>query len=115
MVKLLLEKGADLNLPNGQGVNALMIACWQANSPIVETLLLKEPKMDAVDIEGQTAVMYCVEGGSEDILKQVLFNGESRVTTKSKTGATALGIALAQVGADGRNAPQGREDRGADA
>jgi ankyrin repeat protein len=75
-VKVLLEKGAQVNARTHEGTSALMNAAGGAGSKaIVEVLLDHGANVTAQDSKGRTALKYAMGANSEDkvqLLKQAL-------------------------------------------
>lgn len=55
-VKLLLDRGADLNIKNNKGNTALMYACLLNHEPIVKFLVDKGADLNIKNNEGYTAL-----------------------------------------------------------
>jgi len=115
-MKLLLERGADPNLPTLAGTTPLMAAAgvnWVVAQTYTESL---QARLDAValclelgaDVNatnsmGLTALLGAVNRGSNDIIELLVKRG-ARLDVKDKEGRTALrwaeGVFLAAVGAE---------------
>lgn len=65
-IDLLVQAGADVDLPNDQGQTALICACYKANDGMVGALLNANAKLDVVDHRGWTALDQAVALGSLD-------------------------------------------------
>ena len=61
VAKLLIEKGANVDLVNSHGVSALMEACKNGCRELVCLLLSKGAQVDLKDNQQQTALMYSCE------------------------------------------------------
>ncbi|MDM8544366.1 ankyrin repeat domain-containing protein [Desulfococcaceae bacterium HSG9] len=87
-VKYLISQGADLNLINCVGKNALMYAAYFGNNEIVEYLLTKRVDINAKDKDGRNALMLtnCYQ---KDIVKTLLINGID-VLAEDDSGKNAL-------------------------
>jgi len=103
IVKLLLRKGADVNLPNKEGRTALMGASGRGYSDIVK-ILLERPEIDVnlQDDEGTTALIAASTVGHPSIVKALLECPELDVNLQDDEGATALDVALYRVFQDRR-------------
>jgi uncharacterized protein len=102
VMRLLLEKGADPNIPTFAGTTALMAAAgvnWMAGQTFTES---KEALMEAVQLcldkggdvnaknsMGVTAVIGAANRGSDDILEFLVKKG-ARLDIKDKEGRTPL-------------------------
>ena len=68
LVKLLLEKKANPNLTNKQGVTALIFAVQFKNAEIIRLLLEHKASKSQIDNDGKTAFEYAVFAGDETII-----------------------------------------------
>lgn len=69
IVRLLMEKGADVNSRStASGKTALMRACQHGHYKIAELLLERRAHVNAIDKSGKTALDYCLEGDSQDLV-----------------------------------------------
>jgi Ankyrin repeats (3 copies)/Ankyrin repeat len=94
MVKALIEAGADVNSPDADyGYTALFWASARGNKNAVK-LLLAQPgiKLDAADIDGQTALMAAVGHGHVEIIEMLVKAG-ANVSIANKRGETATSSA----------------------
>jgi ankyrin repeat protein len=116
VMRLLLERGADPNIPTLAGTTALMAAAG-VNWTVAQTYTVsKEALMEAIKIclehgadvnatnsMGLTAVMGAANRGSDDLIKFLVEKG-ARLDVKDATGRTpvswAEGVFLASVGAE---------------
>ena len=116
VMRLLLERGADPNIPTLAGTTALMAAAG-VNWTVAQTYTVsKEALMEALKIclehgadvnatnsMGLTAVMGAANRGSDDLIKFLVEKG-ARLDVKDATGRTpvawAEGVFLASVGAE---------------
>lgn len=115
----LLKAGADPSFPNRQGTTPLMMAAWSNDLGIGKLLLTKGVNVDAVDADGETALMatlhncpdgmpFSLDGPADDDLKskidahqscaegamvQLLLDAGADPNVRSNTGVTALLIA----------------------
>jgi len=116
LMHLLLDRGADPNIPTLGGTTALMAAAgvnWtvaqtytvskEAQLEAVRLCLAKGGDVNAVNSMGLTAVMGAANRGSDDII-QFLVDKGARVDVKDASGRTpvawAEGVFLASVGAE---------------
>ena len=115
-MKLLLQRGADPNLPTLAGTTPLMAAAgvnWvvaqtytesvQARYDAVALCLELGADVNATNSMGLTALLGAVNRGSNDIIELLVKRG-ARLDVKDKEGRTALrwaeGVFLAAVGAE---------------
>jgi ankyrin repeat protein len=73
MVRLLLAKGADVNLANGQGKTALAWAADRDQIDDAKILLANDADMEAG--KGYTPLLYAVIGTHTDMVELLLANG----------------------------------------
>ena len=59
MIKLLIEKGIDLNTQNDSGNTSLHYACNKGNLEIVKLLIKKKVNIHIPNNNGNTAIYYC--------------------------------------------------------
>jgi ankyrin repeat protein len=91
IVKALLEKGADVNLKDKNGDNALMCAEKTPHLLVMIELIKKHisAELNATKINGTPLIIWAVEYGRLDIVKELLEKGAD-VNLKDKYGHTAL-------------------------
>ncbi len=116
LMRLLLDRGADPNIPTLGGTTALMAAAgvnWtvaqtytvskEALLEAVKLCLEKGADLNAVNSMGLTAVMGAANRGSDDIIQFLVEKG-ARLDVKDAVGRTpvawAEGVFLASVGAE---------------
>ncbi|XP_035214787.1 serine/threonine-protein phosphatase 6 regulatory ankyrin repeat subunit C-like [Stegodyphus dumicola] len=99
LVSLLLEKGADINSTNHEGLTALYIAAKNSDYELVRYLLEKGADVSRRDIFGDTALHYAckrkssaVNNSDYELIKLLLENGVD-VTKTGRRRKTALHIA----------------------
>ncbi len=91
-VRLLLEKGADVNSRNMDGWTALMLAAWNGNTETVELLLDEGADVNSKSISGWTALMFAAANGCIKTAKFLIEKG-AEVDEKYDNGETALLVA----------------------
>lgn len=89
VVKLVEEKGADVNLKNGSGNTPLEFAAWQGHIKVVNYLLSKDAKIDEQDNAGQTALHLAVTFDRQDVTALLMDRG-ANLDLKTSDGQTAL-------------------------
>jgi ankyrin repeat protein len=95
MIRLLVERGAD---PNRSAVSwpPLRAACWHSlhdGGANVEALLRGGAHVDAVEPDGETALMYATWTGNLDAVRILLRHG-ANPRLKDNSGKTALDHAV---------------------
>lgn len=89
VVKVLLEKGAQVNTRDKFGKTALMEAAFSENAGIVKALLAKGANVNARDRFGKTALMVAAFSGSVEIVRALVAKGAD-VGVRDSFGRTAL-------------------------
>ncbi|CAH1780908.1 unnamed protein product [Owenia fusiformis] len=77
IVKLLVRKGANVNLQTKSLHTALMLACWRGLKPIAEFLMARGANVDMQDNGGMTALMLALRDKHNDIANTLLQNRAS--------------------------------------
>uniref|UniRef100_A0A6G1SP07 Palmitoyltransferase n=1 Tax=Aceria tosichella TaxID=561515 RepID=A0A6G1SP07_9ACAR len=91
MVVLLLKRGADYNIFDIEGCNALHLAAQFGHTAIVAYLIAKGMDIDQPDLNGMTALMWCCYRITKvDPTRLLITLGASHKATDSKQGNTAL-------------------------
>lgn len=75
VVKLLVEKNAQVNYADYEGRTALHEACYYGHQGIVEYLLANKAEIDIEDTNGQTPLFRAVQGGRHDIVSLLVDRG----------------------------------------
>ena len=95
VVKLLLDKGAEVNLKNNYGITALFMASANGHTEIVKLLLDKGAEVNVKNTDdGVTALFMASANGHTGIVKLLLDKGAD-VNVKNTYGITALFMASA--------------------
>jgi ankyrin repeat protein len=115
-VRLLLDHGANPNLPNIQGVTPLMAAAGLGSNEIdtrgrfktqpdqiasIDLLVKAGADVNAHDNNGQTALHGAALFGYDDVIKDLVVHNAD-VNAKDKKGMTPLDSALGRAGGHGR-------------
>jgi ankyrin repeat protein len=89
IVKLLIDKGADVNAKSSNGWTALMLASETGYIDIAKLLIDKGADVNAKSSNGWTALMLASKAGHIDIVKLLIDKGVD-VNTNRDIGTTAL-------------------------
>ncbi|KAM3510890.1 hypothetical protein MY11210_005493 [Beauveria gryllotalpidicola] len=89
IVKMLLEKGANIDAKDNDGRTALSYVAEKGHEAIVKLLLEKGANIDAKDNDGRTALSYVAEKGHEAIVKLLLEKG-ANIDVKDNDSRTPL-------------------------
>ena len=92
IVRGLLGLGADSNLTNDDGNNALWLACFADNEGIVDLLIQHGTAIDNQNTTGATALMYAASAGKAPMVKLLLEAGAD-LNIKNQDDFTALDLA----------------------
>lgn len=93
VVHLLLQRGADSMLMDGQGYNILHLAAFDGNVFLLLILLHQNIPIDGPDPQGHTSLMWAAYKGYPAVVELFLQWGAS-VNSKDESGFTALHWAL---------------------
>lgn len=110
VVKLLLDKGADVNAKTAKGYTALMAAAKEGKPDVVKLLLERGADPAAQTTKGYTALMAAGKGGNPETEKLLLDRGLD-IHAKTRKGDTALRKAVKK---GNREAAEFLLERGAD-
>ena len=95
IVKLLISKGANVELPDNLGRTALHIASWFGNLPSVEAILEKtKSQINLQDKSGNTPLHLACQNNHKDTVSVLLHNG-ANTKIKNIIGQSVLNIAEA--------------------
>lgn len=93
IVQLLLERGANPNIPDKEGGTPLMSAAWMGHAKIVIVLLDGGAEINARNNDGETALIRAAEKGEAKTVKVLLERG-ANINVQDKNGKTALARAI---------------------
>jgi hypothetical protein len=93
IVRLLLEKGADVNIKDENGYNALMWASVRGYTDIVRLLLENGADINLQNENGYTALMLASVSGITEIVRLLLEKGAD-VNIRDEYGNATLSLAL---------------------
>ncbi len=88
-IRILLERGVDVNKATDGGVTPLMVAATNGKLPAVKLLIKKGADVNAVSKRGLTALMGAAMTGAAETVELLLSHGAD-VHAKDKDGDTAL-------------------------
>jgi len=87
----LLDRGANPDITTFMGLTSLSLAVIFTDAESVKAILKKSKKVNAMDNEGTTVLMYAGYNEHDDVeMIQALLDKGADVNIKSKSGATAL-------------------------
>ena len=89
IVRLLLDKGADVNAKDRSGKTAMILAAKNGHADIVRLLLDKGADVNAKADDDTTALMQAAEKGNVDVVRALLEKGAD-VNVRRLDGSTAL-------------------------
>ena len=89
MVRMLLQRGASVNLQNSHGETALMGAAAFGHTTIVQALLDAKADASLQSTSGGTALMHAAAGGHTTTV-QALLDAKADASLQSTDGSTAL-------------------------
>jgi ankyrin repeat protein len=89
LIKLLLEKGVDVNAKANDDKTALINASYQGNAEIVKLLLENGANVNDKDVVGMTGLMYASAQSQAEVVKIIVEKGAD-VNAKDNEGKTAL-------------------------
>ena len=101
-VKLMISRGANVNLADDEGVTPLMTSIrvtYRGTIEITELLIKNGASVNVRAGKGSTALMYASSGvaahyeGDYVVVVQLLIKNGAKVNVKNKMGATPLSIA----------------------
>ena len=92
IVKLLLERGADVNITNHYSCTVLVSASNEGNAEIVKLLLAHGADVNIRNRSNRTALMCAASSGHTEIVKLLLEHGAD-VNMKDSWNSTAFDLA----------------------
>ena len=88
----LISTGADINVRNADGNNALWLACVGSSLEVIDALLATGIDIDNQNDNGATCLMYASSAGKDAVVARLLKAGAS-AGLESLDGYTALDMA----------------------
>ena len=111
-VKVLVSKGADVNLRDQKKRTPLILAAYNGHTPVVAFLVGEGAEVNAVDGDSQTALMYASRRSFNETASLLLDNGAEVNLQSKKRNLDALMLAAV---ADNAELVRMLLDHGADA
>jgi ankyrin repeat protein len=90
-IQILIDRGADINLPDTNGITPLYLACQEGHKDIVKLLLDKQADINVQITYGATPLYVACDGGHRDIVKMLL-DKQADVNLQTTNGITPLYI-----------------------
>ncbi|WP_341792937.1 ankyrin repeat domain-containing protein [Rickettsia endosymbiont of Ceutorhynchus obstrictus] len=91
VVKFLLKKGADSNIATSWGLPPLHFAAFRENLEIIELLIKSGAKINAQDVDGETALYYLLCKHTVNIpLVKLFFIKGANIDIKNSDGKSLL-------------------------
>ncbi|MEJ2060546.1 MAG: ankyrin repeat domain-containing protein [Gammaproteobacteria bacterium] len=85
----LLQAGAEPNLVNDDGNNALWFACFSANTGLIHALIGHGTHLDNQNVNGATCLIYAASAGKFDVVK-ILVDAGADLDPTTLDGFNAL-------------------------
>ena len=89
VVQVLIDRGADSDVPDNGGFTPLMWAVANNQIGIVPLLIAHTKKIDACNMHGHTALMIAADIGDEEVVR-LLIDGGAKLNLFDHDGQTAL-------------------------
>ncbi len=93
VVKMLVDKGAEVNEKNLKEVSVLMAASQNGHSDVVRILIDKGAEVNMLNNNGVTALIVASSNGRKEVV-QVLLDHHADTSIQTRTGKTALDSAI---------------------
>jgi len=101
-VRMLLQRGASVNLQNSYGITALMYAAFKGHTTTVRALLDAKADASQQDINGNTALMWA-EDQKHTATAQLLRQHAKRQTTEAEAAVMRAAAAAPTPSLSGRH------------
>lgn len=86
LIEKLIEKKADFDSPNQNGVTPLMLAVYKDNLRIVELVLSVTNNVNQQDVNGNTAFLYSLTNFNRKIVKRMIAKKSLDIKIKNFQG-----------------------------
>ena len=83
----------DVNSPDDNGRNPLMLACISNNADVISALIQKTEDINIADKTGNTALMFACDSNNADAVNALL-DSNADITLKNQNGFTAMDFAM---------------------
>ncbi|XP_041364259.1 ankyrin repeat domain-containing protein 50-like [Gigantopelta aegis] len=93
--RLLIERGADVNMRDAEMNSLLNSACWRGHADIAKLLIENQADIDDRNDNGATALHVCAFKGHSDMCRMLL-NADCDLDLLNRRGQTALYTATEQ-------------------
>lgn len=93
IVKILLESGADPNIPDDHGATPLLRAAESGHNTIIQLLLHHGADVDAVDKSNRTALFFAVLNGYRIATRALLMHGSKAIHRATSAGRSPFSVA----------------------
>lgn len=89
VVRILLDKGADISIQDSQGYTALHLVVYQGNKKVARLLLDRGADVAARSVSGYTALRCAAASGRKEVVELLLDRGAD-IAASDMDGSTAL-------------------------
>jgi len=96
MVKLLIQKGEDINRADDDGTTPLMVAAAKGNIDIIQELLNYGADFNTADKDGNTPLTLSIKSGNVDAVKKFINLGID-INVQDNNGNTPIIIAIKET------------------
>ena len=93
MCRMLLEKGAQMNAKESDGMTPLHYACHRDHIEIVRLWCDRGSNIEAINIKGGTPLYYAALNGHLSVVKELVEKRNAKINVRVNNGATALSLA----------------------
>lgn len=102
IAKILIEKGAEIDLKNDKGNTPLILAAYNNHLGMVKYLIQKKADVKSTNSFGLNALMYASQNGYINVVKYLIKNKKvvEDINHQSKKGTTALILAAMKGNAE---------------